>query len=285
MALLLGLTTALAYGTADFLARFSTRRVGVPQALVGALLSGSLALSLWLMVSPTDWAKLFGAWPWLVLSGVLTCGMLALLYAALERGPLSIASPVVSSHPALVMLLLFGLGVRPSAREWIGLSVVLGACVLLSTQVDRVGAAQSLPASHVRKTAFLAAACAFTLSFQILCVQHAARQVGALGAAWGSRIFALLSAVALLPLTHGARRFQRGALGLTALQGLLDVTAVLALAAGTHDAQRALVPVIGSAFGAVTVLLARVFLKEAMTLPQWASIGVLLGGLLVLGWP
>ncbi|MGC4092518.1 MAG: EamA family transporter [Polyangiaceae bacterium] len=287
MAIVLGLTTALAYGTADFLARFSTLKLGVLRALCGTLLAGSLALSLWLALADTPWALLLSEWHWLVLPGLLSFGMLCLLYAALARGPISVASPVVAIHPALVVLCLLALGTRPSARELLGSAIVLGGGVMLATQAEQVGAGLSLSAAYVRKTALLAAACAVVLSAQILAVQHAAERLGALAAAWGSRVFALGCAlVALAALRPSQASLDRAGWRISWAQGLLDVTAVTALAYGSgHGSTRAVVPVVGSAFSAVTVVMARFLLKEAMTRLQWVAIGVVLGGILVLGWP
>jgi drug/metabolite transporter (DMT)-like permease len=283
LGLLLGLTTAVAYGTADFLARFSTRKVGVGGSLLGALFAGSCALTLWLLLSGRAWAPLFAALPWLVLSGVLSYAMLGLLYAALQRGPISIASPVVAVHPALVVLLLFAAGSRPTLREWLGLAVTTIGGLVLASQVDPVGAAQGLPRGYARVTGALAAACALTLSFQILSVQHGAMLVGPVAAAWGSRTFALVTALLAWPWARGVRPGAISAWALTALQGLLDVTAVLALAAGSDGATRTIVPVIGSAFSAVTVVLARFILNETMTRRQWGAIGVVLSGVVLLG--
>ncbi|HWA74086.1 MAG TPA: EamA family transporter [Polyangiaceae bacterium] len=283
MGLLLGLTTALAYGIADFLARFSTRKVGVGGSLLGALLAGSGVLTLWLLVTGHPWAPLLPALPWLVLSGVLSYAMLGLLYAALQRGPISIASPVVAVHPALVVLLLFAAGSRPSLREWIGLFVTTAGGLALASQIDPVGAAQGLPRGYARITGALAGACALTLSFQILCVQHSATLVGPVAAAWGSRTFAFLAALLASPLARGVRLGTASAWGITALQGLLDVAAVLALAAGSDGAARTIVPVVGSAFSAVTVVLARFILNETMTSRQWGAIGIVLAGVVVLG--
>lgn len=287
MALVLGLTTAFAYGTADLLARFSTQRLGVLRALFGTLLAGSIALSIGLWLARVELTPLLGAWHWLVLPGVLNFIMLALLYAALERGPLSVASPVVAIHPALVVLCLLGLGVYPSARETAGSVVIFAGGLLLATQVERVGEGQRLPPSHAQKTAILALACAFVLSLQILSVQYAARRLGALPAAWGSRTFAFLcAAIASSVARKPQARNDRRAYGLTWVQGLLDVAAVTALAYGSAtDSARTIVPVVGSAFSAVTVVLARVILKESMTRVQWLSIGVLLCGIFLLGWP
>lgn len=283
MGLLLGLATALAYGTADFLARFSTRRVGVSGSLVGALLAGSSALTIWLLLNGRTWAALMAAWPWLLASGVLTYAMLGLLYAALQRGPISIASPVVALHPALVVLLLFALGARPSSREWLGLIATTLGGLLLVSQIDPVGVAQGLPRGYARATAALAAACAVALSLQILCVQHSAALVGPVAAAWASRTFALPLALLSLLVVRDVRLGSPGAWGITAAQGLLDVSAVLALAAGSQGTARTIVPVIGSTFSAVTVLLARFIVNETMTRRQWGAIAVVLFGVVLLG--
>lgn len=283
MGILLGLTTAFAYGTADFLARFSTRRAGVAGSLFGALLAGSLALSVWLLLTRADGAPLFAAWPWLVLSGLLSFGMLGLLYAALERGPISVASPVIAVHPALVVLWLYLGGTRPSSLQWLGLGITVLGGVGLGAEVDRAGEAQGLAPGYARVTAALAAAAALVLSFQILCVQHAAALAGPLAAAWGSRCFALLAVVLTLPLTRRYRRRSASGYWISALQGLLDVAAVLALAFGSSGSARAIVPVIGSGFSAVTVLLARLLLAEPMTRRQWLAIALLLSGVFILG--
>lgn len=286
MALVLGLTTAFAYGTADLLARVSTQRLGVLRALVGTLLAGSVALSIGLWLARVELTPLLGAWHWLVLPGVLNFVMLALLYAALQRGPISVASPVVAIHPALVVLCLLAVGVYPSARETAGSIIIFGGGLLLATQVERVGEGQRLPPSHAQKTAVLALMCAFVLALQILSVQHAARRLGALPAAWGSRTFAFVCAALVSFARKPGAPMDGRAYGLTWVQGLLDVAAVTALAYGSGtDSARTIVPVVGSAFSAVTVVLARVILKEAMTLVQWLSIGVLLCGIVLLGWP
>lgn len=282
MAILLGLTTAFAYGTADFVARFSTRRLGVPGSLLGALLAGAIALSLWLVLRGESLARLLLVWPWLVLPGLLSVAMLALLYSALQRGPVSIASPVVAIHPGLVLILLWATGVRPGAYEWLGLAVILASALLLSTQIDKVGSAQGLPRGHARRTALLAGFAALALALQILSVQHAAAVAGAAAAAWGSRIFALLALLAALPFLT-LRRASVGSWSLSLVQGLLDVAAVVALAMGTAGSHRAIVPVVGSAFSAVTVVLARVVLREAMTPIQWLAIGGVLAGIVLLG--
>ena len=66
------------------------------------------------------------------------------------------------------------------------------------------------------------------------------------------------------------------------LMGLLDVLALTAVVSASQmdGAQFALV--VGSTFGAVTVVLAVVFLKERINLPQLAGMVMVLGGVVVL---
>ena len=284
----LGLSVALSYGVADFLARYSTQRLGVQRALLIALLTGTTLLSLWLWWRGTTFQELEPALGWLMLSGALSYAMLAFLYAALARGPIGVASPVVATHPALVVLLLVLQGSRPQPLEWCGLAITLLGGLGLATQIDPVGEAQGLGRSGARRTALLAALCAVTLSFQILSVQHAARASDAITAAWGTRIFALLPAAlvwgfGLIRRTDAPPATDRNGYLLSLLQGVLEITAVVSLALGSAEPSRTIVPVIGSAFSAVTVLLARVVLKEVMTGRQWISILVLMAGIVTLG--
>jgi len=69
-----------------------------------------------------------------------------------------------------------------------------------------------------------------------------------------------------------------------ALQGLLDSAAYVALftAAGQPGAEMAVV--VSSGFSAVTVLLARFILREAMSWAQWAGIVAIIGGVALLSY-
>jgi drug/metabolite transporter (DMT)-like permease len=283
MGVALGLTVALAYGTADFLARFSTQRLGVSRVLLGVLATGSTLLTLWLLLSGARWSVVTASLGWLLLCGLLNYVMLAFLYAALRRGPIAVASPIVAVHPALVLLLLFAFGLRPRLLEWMGLVVTLLGGLGLATQLEPASAVSSQAAAHTRKTALLAGICAVALSFQILCVQKAASLAGPAAAAWGSRTFALVPAAIGFFWAKPAPRERGGGFGVTIIQGSLDVAAVVSLALGSHGGSRAIVPIIGSAFSAVTVLLARFVLRETVTTRQWLSIGVVLAGITLLG--
>ena len=65
-------------------------------------------------------------------------------------------------------------------------------------------------------------------------------------------------------------------------QGMLDAGGYLFLFAGSRGEGAEIAAVTASAFGAVTVVLARVVLREAMSAPQWAGIALVFAGVAVL---
>ena len=71
MGILLGVATALAWGSADFLARFATRAVGNLRAVLGMQAWGATFVTVLLLVT-RDWGHLFDRsgwqpWAWAVL--------------------------------------------------------------------------------------------------------------------------------------------------------------------------------------------------------------------------
>jgi drug/metabolite transporter (DMT)-like permease len=65
-------------------------------------------------------------------------------------------------------------------------------------------------------------------------------------------------------------------------QGLLDAAGYLFLFAGSHGDNPEIAAVAGSAFGAVTTLLARFVLRERIGLVQWGGIAIVFAGVVAL---
>ena len=63
-----------------------------------------------------------------------------------------------------------------------------------------------------------------------------------------------------------------------AAQGVLDGVAYLALFAAAHGPGSVIAAVVASSFAAVTVVLARVVLREPMSVAQWAGIAMIVAG-------
>lgn len=281
---LLGIASAVAWGGADFTARFTSRSLGHINSLFGTLAVGAIVLSIWIVASatPVVWPAADSAWLLLV-TGIAVMGGTLLLYEALARGPLGVVAPIAGGYPAIVVVFAVVAGVRPTGTQWAAMAAVMAGVFI----VGRAGhAAEPSDASAapggLRWTLALSAGAATLLAFGVSAGQAVAPAFGELQTLWCSRWIGLL---ALLPLYLSPRfAFKLSARWSPALllQGLLDAGAYLALFAAGRGEGAEIAAVIGSAFGAVTALLARVVLKETISWGQWGGIALIFGGVAAL---
>jgi drug/metabolite transporter (DMT)-like permease len=277
----IGCLAAVAYGSADFVARFTSQALGVTRALFGSLLAGVLAFSAYLLLSGKGFPNFGPSFILLPIAGALNAFMLGALYAALARGPVAIAAPLVGSYPALIALLLLPLGIWPAPLQWLGIALTCAGGIALGAGSPTPSATDAPRPSHGITIAW-AMASAVGIAIQSIILQEAAQEFGAIRATWGSRFFALLAvSIFVLARREGVRIPFAWAPAVIA-QGLLDGGALLLLALGNEGTDRAVVSTLASGFSAVTVILARVFLNERIALSQWASIGVILSGVATL---
>lgn len=98
----LGLAGALVYGAADFFGGLAARRISAVRVTAIGALSGVVLLALGTLVVPGEWSE--GALFWGAISGVTGAAAIALLYACLAIGPMSILSPLTAVTSAIVPL-------------------------------------------------------------------------------------------------------------------------------------------------------------------------------------
>ncbi len=102
LAVIVGVASALVFGSADFLGGLASKRIAAVRATAIAAVAGLVLLLLALLVVPSHWswsAVAFGA-----LSGVSGAIAISLLYACLAIGPMSILSPLTAVVSAVVPL-------------------------------------------------------------------------------------------------------------------------------------------------------------------------------------
>ncbi|MEQ9349557.1 MAG: DMT family transporter, partial [Alphaproteobacteria bacterium] len=251
-------------------------------ALFGMLLTGTLVLSVWVWLSGTVLVWPLGTLWLLGLSGVGIMLATLLLYGALARGPVTLVAPIVASYPVVVLLIAVVLGQRPSPLQWAAMALVMAGVVAVSRAGGRLAAIAVERPGEVRRTVLMALASSCGFGIAISAAQAAVPVYGDLQTVWAGRAISLLAILMLF-----AGRWRRPVVSaawwpLVMLQGLLDSGAYLALFAGSSGAGAAIAAVVASAFGVVTVLLARVFLREAMSPLQWAGTAVVFAGVAVL---
>src|SRR6266705_776488 len=101
MGIILGLSAALFWGTADFLVRYSTRIIGTYRTLFYMQFIGLACLSIFLVASG-EFARLAAriSWQWwilAILTALLNVISALALYRSFEIGVLTIVSPIAAS--------------------------------------------------------------------------------------------------------------------------------------------------------------------------------------------
>ena len=157
----------------------------------------------------------------------------------------------------------------------------LGALLVARSAAGFAGAG-GYTRDHLRRT--IGIACASALAYAVLIVagQAAVPIYGELQTLWLGRWVGIAT---VLLVFAGARRVPGLPLRwwpLVSLQGLLDATGYLALFAGSRGEGSEIAAVAASGFGAITTILARVVLREAMGPVQWLGVALVFVGVAVL---
>jgi drug/metabolite transporter (DMT)-like permease len=274
----LGVATAVSWGSADFLARFATRSLGSVRAVFWMQALGAVFVTIVLLFA-RDWGHLFDGsgwqpWAWGILAGAINTFAMLALYRAFEVGKLSLVGPVSASYPGLTVILSLLSGEHLSLLRAAGIVAGLIGVLLVATGEKSPSLPDPLQESRgVRGLAWaVAAALSFGVLFWLLgvCViPHS----GALASVWlirvsGSVFTWFVALAAKLPL----RLKNRQTLGQVYGMGFLDTAAFVLSNLGMRFEHVAIISVLGSLYGAVTVALAMFFLRERIAVRQWIGI-------------
>src|SRR5271155_3807131 len=136
MGILLGLATALSWGSADFFARYATRKMGTFRTMLYMQFFGFLLITIalrWLggwghLADGSGWRP----WAWGALAGSLNFVATLSLYRSFEIGKLSVVAPISASYPVLTVLLSLLSGEHLRAARAIGIACTLLGVVLVA---------------------------------------------------------------------------------------------------------------------------------------------------------
>ncbi|GAB4448032.1 MAG: DMT family transporter [Chloroflexi bacterium OHK40] len=270
--LLLGLSSGLCWGAADFVGGLQSRRLpSLAVTLWSQLVGGLVLLSGLLLVGPV---VVSGAW-WGVAAGL--CGGLALVlfYRALAIGTMSLVAPVSACGAVVPVLVGLARGEALGVLTLAGMVAALAGIVFVSLQGDA-----ATPGRRQRSALLgaIGAALGFGLFFTL--IDRAAGVPGA-SALWVN-VWARAGSVPLLlalQLTTARTIGWPGpALGMVALVGVLDMSANVLFALATQAGSLGVVAVLGSLYPVTTVLLSWVLLAERLTRLQYLGVALALLG-------
>jgi uncharacterized membrane protein len=290
LGIVFGLAAALGWGVSDFVARFASRRVGAYRALFFMQVIGLIALSVHLAATGGPSRGAAPGWhPWAlaIFAGVLnTIGSLALYYS-FEVGVLTIVAPISSSYPAITVALAFLSGERIHAFNAAGLGLTLIGLILAATSFSAASnvASSQQGKSYPRLSKGVGWSLVSTISFGIMfwfLGFHVLSVLGAAPSVWVIRITTLsILLLAAAPFRQRVSFPRGGVWWLLAIMGLMDTTAYVANNAGLHTGPVSIITVIASLYGAVTVLLSSLFLRERLERSQWLGIALIFAGIIL----
>ncbi|MEM7748674.1 MAG: EamA family transporter [Pseudomonadota bacterium] len=276
-----GLLGATFIGTSDCVARVTAQRVSMSVLLFAVMGLSTVALTVW-MAATGDWPRWDG-YAWLVsaISGLLNLLALYLLYTALARGPVSVASPAASSFSVVLV------GINAIAGQpfvWEQLIAILMVFIGIAMLARRDQRGDAYDARYLRVTALFGLGAAIVVAGRMFLAQEAADVLGSMEALYLNRIFALAGVVCLLLTEFGTSKPQtwpstRQTACLVALQSLLETLALGSFLVGSQVGDRIGASIGFASFAAVTAIAAKIWLGESIGWRRglwmtWVAIGI-----------
>jgi drug/metabolite transporter (DMT)-like permease len=291
MGILLGLATALSWGSADLLARFSTRSIGTFRTMLYMQLTGFMLLTAamhWL----GGWGHLadgsgWHVWAWGICAGVLNTSSTLALYRSFEIGKMSIVAPISAAYPALTMVLSAITGERLTTARLAGVALIIAGVIVVARGEQMLGDANLLEKSRPAKKYLgvgwaLLAAAGFGVMFWLLGI-GVVPMMGAAPSVWVIRLSSVvLTALVMLVLRQPMKLPNLGTKRWILGIGLLDTSAYVLNNFGMMREQVSVVSVLASLYGAVTVGLAALILKEKVARRQWLGIVGIFAGIVLI---
>jgi len=286
IAVIAGLGGMLGWGSADFFAKKTIDRIGPIKSLVWAHVFGTTILFVAFLV------KVLGghgaslpsgpsAWAWLAFYGVLQMIVYWLVYQGFEKGPVSALNPVFASYSGLVALLAFALNHEHATSLAVtALLIIFAGNLLLNMDFStrKRGRFNIVPGLVEVGIATVLAA------FWTLGWDKFVSGRDALSSALLMYAFMTFAAIVLAKIMKeknlgtvlGTKKF-------LFLMGLGEAVAYLAISWGySKTSLTGVVALISGAFSVPTVVLAYSFLKERLTRLQWASIAIIIFGVVLI---
>lgn len=297
MGILLGLLTAVFWGSSDFVARFATHKIGTLRTSLYMQVAGFLLLSLFLPWIG-GWGHLFDGsgwhpWAWGIVAGTLNGLATLSLYRSFEIGKMAVVAPLSASYPALTLALAMVTGEHLTSRRLLGIACIVAGVVLVAggekpadtdseAAIHKESPAQDEPrAAGGNGTGWaLASALGFGVLFWLLGTKIIP-SVGFAATVWMIRLTSsiLIAAVILLLRQPIALRRAGPTPAWLLAMGVLDTGAFVLNNLGMQLEQVSVVSVLASLYGAITVGLAAVFLRERVSRVQGLGIAFIFAGI------
>jgi drug/metabolite transporter (DMT)-like permease len=279
-AVLLALASAVGYGGSDYCAGLAARRTSVIRVTI---LAETAALALLGLVLP--WAGFhqpsLASLAWGAAGGIGGVGGALALYLGFRNADFSVAAPV-SAVGAAGFSVLAGLllGERPGGLALAGIALALPAIVGVSASSARPGDAdeaggEQRPAAAGRHAQGVLWGLLAGAGFGVLFI--GLNQAGSGGGLWpvaAAQVSALAAVTGVGAVTRDLHLPAPGSRRLAAATGVAGGAGTILFFLATHAGLLAVTAVLTSLYPAVTIVAARLFLGERLTVFRMAGLGL-----------
>ncbi|MBK9123710.1 MAG: EamA family transporter [Chloroflexi bacterium] len=287
-----GGASAIGWGLSYVTARTSVRQMGAIRSLLYTEFVSVIMLTLYLILVPSlpttpvsgDLALAVA----MAVAAALLSALAEVLYAkSTEYGKLSIVAPLSSTYAVVVVVLSVLNGTVLTLLQWVAVAITLFGVALTAVKRGSVDTTPASKATLIGTALACGSALLWGASFWLTGVAVVTVLGSALPAWIGSFVmFGVLGLwIGLAMKRQGRISLQlpaRGEWGAVLATTVTANVAQIANNVGLMTANIALVSVIGSLASAVTVVIARLMLREHLTRIQWAGIFLILFGVAVL---
>ena len=282
-----GLATAFCWGTADYMSRSQSERVGSYRTLIYShMVTLIVVLALVPIISP-DLA--FPLYPVLALvgAGIVNFVAFVFLYRAFHRGVVSVVAPVVYTYPAVTAVLAVAiLGASLSINQIFALAGIIAGVILLSTRFSELYAyLKGAGAPSLTKGVGLAAGASLCFGMVYIGIGYAAPLVSVVLPVMFLRVIAISAGFLLAPVLKQEAKPSRLVFSKTMIaMGILEALGFLAFTFGIESAGSSLpvVTALSGMGGAVATSYGLAFLKERLEPNQLLGVLLSLAGVFAL---
>ena len=272
MVVLLGILSAFSFGIGDFLARFSSQEVGFKNSLFWMLIVGAIFYVILFTIFGSGLNPNSIGLSNSFLSGILIMFGLLCLYRGLQMGPVSIVAPIAAINPLFVFLIRYALGSEPTLLQWMATIVVISGAILVSVSADSHQESLGLNKQQIKESVVISFIASVTLALGLIFSQEATNTLEPLETVIYIRFFSLLGIASILLFSKSKIFITKKAMPILFFQGILETTGYFCLVSAYAFDKVSIAVVISSGFGLVTVVLARLILKEKISKIQGSGI-------------
>lgn len=280
-----GLGAMLGWGISDFFAKKTVDKIGDTVALFWMQALGIIPLLIFFLFNFDSSGFSLNQIPRVVLLGAIDVAGYLMFYKALERGKVSVVSPIVASYSAFAVLIsALVFGEQVSSRIIFILATIFTGIILASIdfgELRKSGSGWRDLVKGVPEALLAVAFFSIWFPFWDNFVSDSNWLVLVI-------LLRIIMSLFLLGFTRviklSIRVREKEIMKWLITIGLLDAVAYLTLTWGySVTSYTSIISVLSATFSLPTLVLARVFLKERLKPNQWGGIALILLGLVLLG--